>query len=97
MWSSLSDFLSVMRIFSPVMLVLVLLGAYLVGFAAIRFECQQTTGPLASGPGILMGPDWYRSTRVGGLLSEIYWPMFWLEQKVTGEQMCFELTERLND
>jgi hypothetical protein len=79
---------------SPIVIfVLALVGAYLAGFGAIRAGCGKSTGPIATGPGILIGPDWYGGEGLGGLLSEIYWPMFWFEQKVTGEEMCFVLTK----
>ena len=77
-----------------VILVSALLGAYLAGFGVVRAGCTKVWGPSAGGPGILIGPEWYQNTNAGRLLSEIYWPMFWFENKITGEYMCHELTER---
>lgn len=74
--------------------VLSLVVAYFAGFGVIRAGCDKVSGPFAGGPGILVGPEWYGGTKAGGLLKDIYWPMFWLEEKITGEMMCFELTSR---
>ncbi len=76
-----------------VIFVLVLLGSYLGGFGVIRAGCSKVSGPFA-GVDVLAGPAWYRHTNAGHFLSEIYWPMFWLENKITGEYLCPELTRR---
>lgn len=68
-----------------VIFVLILLGSYLGGFGVIRAGCAKVSGPFAGPPRVLVGPDWYYSN---SFLTNIYRPLFWLEEKITGEAMC---------
>ena len=66
---------------------------YLAGFGLIRAKSEWVVGP-AAGANILVPPQWYGSDGPGRSLAYIYWPMFYLEQKITGEDICGNYTKQ---